>query len=81
MKGNYKVRVRVPIYASAVVEHIVYDAENEEQARVQAIADTKPFDVAYWFQHEWKPRLPFSALAEVIEFEATEIDTTKEEGK
>lgn len=80
MRGNYKVRVRVPIYATAVIEHTVYDQESEAAAIALAQEITGEFDVGYWFQNEWKPRSrPIPSLAEVIEFEATEEDTTKEE--
>lgn len=79
MRGNYRVRVRVPIYATAEVEHIIYDAESEAAAIAQAQEITSEADIGFWFSHYWKPRnRPFPSLTEVIEFETTEQDTTKE---
>lgn len=79
MRGNYKVRVRVPIYATAIIEQMVYGAENEAAAIAQAQEEIDEVSVGYWFHSEWKPRSrPIPSLAEVIEFEATEEDTTKE---
>jgi hypothetical protein len=79
MKGNYKVRVRVPIYATAEVERIVYGAESEDAAKAEAQAWTDPGDIAMWFKSEWNPPRPYPSLAEVIEFEATETEPPKEE--
>lgn len=79
MRGNYKVRVRVPIYATVEVVHTVYDAENEGAAIAQALEATDEVDVGFWFEHDWKPSSrPLPGLAEVIEFEATETDQPKE---
>lgn len=81
MRGNYKVRVRVPIYATAVIDQMVYGAENEAAAIAQAQEAIDDVAVGFWFHAEWNPPRPIPSLAEVIEFESTETDTTKEEGK
>ena len=81
MKGNYKVRVRVPIYATAVIEQMVYGAEDEAAAIAQAQEMVDDVAVGYWFHSEWNPRRPIPSLAEVIEFEATETDPPNEKEK
>jgi hypothetical protein len=78
MRGNYKVRVRVPIYASAVIDFTVYGEESEAAAMAEAQAMVGPGDVREWFNTKWEPRNTLSMLVEIIEFEATEEDTTKE---
>lgn len=79
MKGNYKVRVRVPIHATAVIEQAIIGAESEAAAIAEAQEITDELDIGIWFQKQWHPRSrPIPSLAEVIEFESTE---TNEEEK
>ena len=80
MKGNYKVRVRVPIYATVVIDQAVIGADSEAEAIAEAQETTDELDIGIWFQKQWKPPTrPIPSLAEVIEFEATETEPT--EGK
>lgn len=82
MRGNYKVRVRVPIYATAEIECTVFGVDDDVAAIREAQETIFPAQVATWFETEWNPNHPIPSLAEVIEFEATETDTTtKEESK
>jgi hypothetical protein len=77
MRGHYKVRVRVPIYATAIVEHWAYNADSEAAAIAEAQDFVGPGPVGEWFIREWRPH-SIPTLSEVIEFEATETDTPKE---
>ena len=78
MRGNYKVRVRVPIYATAVIEQAIIGAESEAAAIAQAQEATDEVDVGFWFSHYWKPwNKPLPSLAEIIEFESTEVNEEK----
>ena len=81
MKGNYKVRVRVPIYATAEIEYMAFRAKDEAAAIAEAQETIGPGDVAMWFTSEWNPRRPLPSLAEVIEFEATETEQPDEKEK
>jgi hypothetical protein len=81
VKGNYKVRVRVPIYAMAEIDYMAFEAEDEAAAIAEAQGVIGPGDVAMWFTSEWNPRRPLPSLAEVIEFEATETDPPNEKEK
>ena len=79
MRGNYKVRVRVPIYATAIIDQAIIGAESEAAAIAEAQETTDELDVGIWFQKQWNPPTrPIPSLAEVIEFEATETDQPKE---
>lgn len=77
MKGNYKVRVRVPIYATAVIEHWAYGADSEVAAILEAQDFVGPGPVGEWFIREWRPA-SIPTLSDVIEFEITEEETKKE---
>ena len=78
MRGNYKVRVRVPIFTTAEIDYMVFGAESEAAAIDQAKQMIETADIGRWVEYQWHPHYELTSLAEVIEFEATETDTPKE---
>ena len=74
-------RVRVPIFTTAAIDYMVFGAESETAAIDQAKQMIETADIGRWIEYQWRPHYELTSLAEVIEFEATETEQPKEEGK